>query len=334
MQARPTLGVNFSHRHADWLGLDPTSLLKQLLDDVGVRHFRLSVYWDEIAPAPEQLDFAPIRRWLDPLQERGARALLTVGLRAQRWPEFYPPDWLVERDALPKGAWIHQHPRIVAHLLLLLERVTAALADYDAIDSWQVENEPFLPGMKRTVAWRFSPALLAREIAVVREADPRHRPIVVNHSTQNLFDRRWLHGLTLGDVIAENIYTRKPNRWPVPRYFNPYAVPLVGPDLRLYGRVARAYKKPLWVTELQAEPWEELDVKTLTLAEIGSVSPERIEANLRRAARSGAQRIYLWGAEWWRYVLQRDSDRRYWDLARRLFRETSTSGEGRLDPRR
>jgi hypothetical protein len=321
MQIRSILGVNFSHRHADWLGLDPDALLAELLDRIGVRYFRLSVYWDEIAPAPDQLDFTPVRRWLDPLQERGARALLTVGLRAQRWPEFYPPAWLEKRDYLPKAAWVHHHPRVVAHLLLMLERLTAFLADYDAIDSWQVENEPFLPGMKRTVAWQFSPALLGREIAVVREADPRHRPIVVNHSTQNLFDRRWLHALTLGDVIAENVYTRKPNRWPFPRYFNPYSVPLLGPDLRLYSRVARGYSKPLWVTELQAEPWEQWDVKRLTAAETGSISPDRIEANLGRAVSAGAQRVYLWGAEWWRYVQERDGDRRYWDLARRLFHD-------------
>src|SRR5215216_4022045 len=214
MNHAPTLGINFSHRHAAWLGLDPDALFAQLLDELGARHVRLSVYWDEIAPGSQGLDFAPVRRWLDPLEARGGRALVTVGLKAQRWPEFYPPDWLLAEHPVPNGALLDDHPRVIAHLLLMLERVTAFLADYDAVDAWQVENEPFLPSMRHTVGWRISPDLLAREVAVVREADPRRRPVVINHSTQYVFDRRWRVCLDLADAYAENIYTRKPNRWP------------------------------------------------------------------------------------------------------------------------
>lgn len=313
------LGANFSHRHAAWLGLDPDACYRQLLDELGVRRVRISVYWDEVAPAPDHLDFAPIRRWLDPLEQRGAKALVTLGLKAQRWPEYYPPGWLTEDVSLPMGCDLEAQPRVVAHMLLLLERLTAFLADYDAVDAWQVENEPFLPSMRHTVAWRFPPALLAREIAVVREADPRRRPIVVNHSTQNRFDGRWWQALAQADVLAENVYTRKPNTWPWPRYFNAHAIPLLAPPLGREARVALAMGKELWVTELQAEPWERADVHTLTPARTGSVSPERIEANLRLVRRAGARRVYLWGAEWWRFTADRDNDARYWNLAHRLF---------------
>ena len=319
VEPSPELGVNFSHRHAAWLGLDPDALYRALLDDLGVRHVRLSVYWDEVAPAPGQLDFAPVRRWLSPLEERGARALVTLGLKAQRWPEFYPPAWLVEGNPLPHGARLEEHQRVIAHLLLMLERMTAFLADYDAVDAWQVENEPFLPSMRHTVGWQFSPELLRREIEVVREADPRRRPIVVNHSSQHRLDQQWIFVLALADRVAENVYTRKPNRWPWPRYVNAYAMWLLAPPLARIGRLARQLGKQLWITELQAEPWEHEDVHALTPERIGSVSPERIEDNLRLVRRAGARRIYLWGAEWWRFTADRDRDTRYWELARRLF---------------
>jgi hypothetical protein len=315
----PVLGINFSHRHAEWLNQDPDALFARLLDELGVRYVRLSAYWDEIAPSAERMDFTPLRRFLDPLQQRGGRALVTVGLKAQRWPEYYPPEWLTRAHPLPDGARLDDHPRVIAHLLLMLERVTAFLADYDAIDAWQVENEPSLPSLRNTVGWLFSPDLLAREIAVVREADPRHRPIVVNHSSQNCLDRRWQVGLRLADVIAENVYTRKPNRWPWPRYFNVHAIPLYAPPLRRYGEVAGRLGKGYWITELQAEPWERQDVHTVTPEMICSVSPKRIRENLRLVRRAGAQRIYLWGAEWWRFTADRDGDERYWELARRLF---------------
>lgn len=317
------LGVNFSHRHAAWLGLDPDALYRSLLDQLGVRRVRISVYWDEIAPTPGTLTFEPVRRWLDPLQERGAKALVTVGLKAQRWPEFYPPDWLTAANPLPRGTSIDDHPRVVAHLLLMLERVTSFLADYDAVEAWQVENEPFLPSPTKTEGWRISPALLARETAVVREADPRRRPIVVNHSTQNRFDRRWRVGLALADAFAENVYTRKPNRWRWPRYFNTYAIPLLKPDLRAEAHIAIEQGKQLWVTELQAEPWETADAHTLRPETIASVSPNRIARNLRLVRDAGARRVYLWGAEWWRFTADRDGDARYWEMARRCFAPAS-----------
>ncbi len=319
MAGRFELGVNFSHRHAAWLGLDPDALYRALLDDLGVRHLRLSVYWDEVAPTADSLTFEPLRRWLEPLQQRGARALVTLGLKAQRWPEFYPPEWLTRDNPLPKGARLDDHPRVVAHLLLMLEWITAFLADYDVIDGWQVENEPFLPSPRHTEGWQFSPDLLRREVDVVREADPRRRPIVVNHSSQSALDRRWLAGLRLADVVAENVYTRKPNRWPWPRYFNTYAMWLLAPALGHYARSAAARGTELWITELQAEPWERRDVKSLTPEQIDSITPERLRANLELVRRAGARRVYLWGAEWWRYTADRASDHRYWDLGRKLF---------------
>lgn len=320
--SRPTLGVNFSHRHAEWLGLDPDDLYRALLDDLGVRHVRISVYWDEIAPTPAALELGSLRRWLDPLQARGAKALVTVGLKAQRWPEYYPPTWLTSSMPMAHGADVEQHPRVVAHLLLMLERVTAYLADYDAVGAWQVENEPFLPSMRHTEAWQISPSLLAREIEVVRGSDPRSRPIVVNHSTQSRFDRRWWTALRSADRLAENIYTRKPNRWPWPRYFNLYALPVYRPALGRESRVARDLGKGLWITELQAEPWQRDDIKTLRPEQVESISPERIRRNLALVHRAGASHVYLWGAEWWQYTAQQHGDTRYWDLARSLFQSS------------
>jgi hypothetical protein len=319
MTHTPERGVSFSHRHAEWLGLDPDTLYRDLLDDLGVRHVRLSVYWDEVAPAPDQIDFEPLRRWLDPLQERHARALVTVGLKAQRWPEYYPPDWLVRDNPMPHRARLDDHPRAVAHLLLMLERVTAFLADYDAIDAWQVENEPWITSIRGTVGWRFSADLLAREIAVVRESDPRRRPIVVNHSTQSRFDRRAYQGAPLADVLAENIYTRKPTGRSWPRYVNTYALGPFAPPLRNLAAFLRRHRRRFWITELQAEPWESHDVKSAPPSAIGSISPDRLQANLRLAERVGTTRVYLWGAEWWRYAAERSGDPRYWILARRLF---------------
>ncbi|MFN8559348.1 MAG: hypothetical protein U0531_19090 [Dehalococcoidia bacterium] len=148
--------------------------------------------------------------WLEIAARHDARVLMTVGIKAQRHPEFYPPAWLAAAHPLPRGAALDAHPRVVALLLLMLERLTAYLADVDVIEAWQVENEPFLPLPHRTVGWRISPALLAREIEVVRDADPRRRPVVINHSSRTALDHRWRPALALADVLAQNVYLRRP----------------------------------------------------------------------------------------------------------------------------
>lgn len=324
----PELGVNFSHRHAAWLGLDPDALYRRLLDELGVRHVRLSVYWDEVAPAPDRIDYAPIRRWLMPLQERGGKALVTLGIKGQRHPEFYPPEWLTAESPLPQGAKLEQFPRVTTHLLLTLERLTAALADWDCIDGWQVENEPFLPAARRTSGYEISAALLEREVGVVRDVDPRHRPIVINHASLSRLDRTWLTALELGDVLAQNVYTRKPHpRWP--GLWNMYAWWwLLRPNLKAQAWLARRQGKGFWITELQAEPWEKADVHTLPHASIRSVSPTLIEKNLRLVTKAGAERVYLWGAEWWWFAADKQRDWRYWELAGRLFKQAGVGARG------
>src|SRR5581483_8248322 len=122
--------------------------------------------------------------------------------------------------------------------------------------AWQVENEPFLPAAGRTVGWRIAPALLEREVAVVRDADPRRRPVVINHSSASAFDRWWLPALQAADVLAQNVYTRVPGRRLPVRYFNRYALGPFAPGLRRQAAVARRLGKSFWITELQAEPWE------------------------------------------------------------------------------
>ncbi len=315
----PLLGVSFSHRHARWLGLDPAETLTRLLRDAGVRRLRLSAYWDEIAPDAATIDFAPLRPWLDIAARYGARVLISVGLKAQRHPEFYPPAWLVEEHPIPHGARLDDYPRVVTRLLLMLERVTAFLADFDVIEAWQVENEPFVPAARRTAGWRFSPDLLAREIAVVHEVDPRRRPIVVNHGARSALDRWWQVILRLADVLGQDVYTRRPLRRGPLRYLNVHAFGRLSPNLRLQAHVAHGLDKQFWITELQAEPWEREAMTAIAAECIGSISPERIRANLRLVTRAGADRVYLWGAEWWRYMAERHGDSRYEELARGLF---------------
>lgn len=312
----PLLGVNFSHRQAAWLGLDPDDAFAELIDRLRVRRFRLSLYWEEIQPEPTRYEFERLHRVLDMVEARRGSVLMTVGVKAQRHPEFYPPHWLGESGLPARGEEIGTAQRMMAHLLLMLERAVALLADYPCIDGWQVENEPFQPAAGRTTGWRIAPKTLDREIAAVTGSDPRHRPIVLNYSSNTIWDLGWVRTLQRADVLAQDVYTRKPGG--PRRYFNPYALGPLGPGLLTQSILAHRFGRQFWVTELQAEPWEKTPLTELQPDEIGSISPDLIRRNLRLAANAHPERIYLWGAEWWLH--QRDyGDPRYWRLAQELF---------------
>ena len=47
---------------------------------------------DEIAPEPTRLDLARLTPWLTIAARHNARVLMTLGLKAQRHPEYYPPE--------------------------------------------------------------------------------------------------------------------------------------------------------------------------------------------------------------------------------------------------
>ena len=54
------LGVTFSHEFAWSLGYNWQDAYTALLDDMGVRRFRIPVYWDDIEPEQGKFDFGRV----------------------------------------------------------------------------------------------------------------------------------------------------------------------------------------------------------------------------------------------------------------------------------
>lgn len=347
---RPVYGANFSCRHAAWLGLDCRETLTAVLDDLGVRHLRLSVYWDEVEPQDDRFDFSSIDWQIQEAARRDARIVLTVGMKAQRYPEFYLPAWLQERAALPdrshplcpfSPAW---DPLVLEETLEMLQTVVARYAGEPAIEAWQVENEPLLRNWNKTRGWWIPPDVLALEVAAVRAADPLGRPVVITDSTWYRFEDRWRQALAAGDVLGQAVYTKKHHYGPAWFYLRPYRLGPLTPDLPAQAAAARAQGKELWLTELQAEPDEAQETVTrLRPEEIASITPRLLRRNVDLANHSGAGRVYLWGVEWWLYMKERWNEPKYWEAGREIFQEQATvaaeplpaapSGDGAIPPR-
>ncbi|HEY7293387.1 MAG TPA: beta-galactosidase, partial [Dehalococcoidia bacterium] len=310
-------GASFSCRQVRYLGGDCPTAFAALLDDLGVRHVRLSLYWDEVEPQPGHFDFGETDALLRQAAQRGADVLLTVGIKAQRYPEVYLPSWLEPRAPFPEGAVLDQQPDVRAAALAYVEAAVQHYANDPTVSGWQVENEPFIKNFDKIRGWTISPAMTAAEVATVRAADPLQRPIVVTHSSWTVYDTRWKDALALGDVLGQNVFTKKAwirDWW----YFFPYEMGPFVPNLPGQAAAARRAGKRLWITELQAEPEERKSLLALDPATAQSISPRLLLENAALARRSGAERAYLWGAEWW-YARHLQGDDGLWNAARRLI---------------
>ena len=306
------IGVNFSHREAERLGVEPREAFEATLIHLRPQLLRLSLYWDEAATAPGEFDFTPLHSLLDRAERAQARVLLTVGFKPQRHPAHSPPTWL-RGESGSREAGLREQGRLAANLLLMLERAVALLADYDVIDAWEVEHLPFVEARRQPDGWNITPPLLSREIAVVRDVDVRHRPVVVSHPGGKLLEGGWRRALVAADVLgctfesemfgrdAANATTRWLSRRSL--FF----------QLGIQARLANRFGRPLWVTELDARSerwWTEQGPAGNSFGVLQAV------------ANAGVQRVYLRGVEEWLAMRGRGRTAT-WDQARAFFRSRS-----------
>jgi hypothetical protein len=87
---RIKVGAFFSHRYFEELGIDAILALKEF-SSLGLKWIRLSCYWDEIEKEKDRYDFHKIETILKSCQSLGLNVVLTLGMKAPRYPEYYLP---------------------------------------------------------------------------------------------------------------------------------------------------------------------------------------------------------------------------------------------------
>ncbi|MEX2144940.1 MAG: cellulase family glycosylhydrolase [Candidatus Spechtbacterales bacterium] len=299
-----TWGVTFGHSQADDLGLNWQETYTALLDDMGVRNFRIPIYWDELEKERGQFDFSKWDWQLRELEKRGGKAILVVGFKQPRWPECRFPDWY-NHDAsqLEKDAWLFQ----------MIRNVVAYYRDNPVVWAWQVENEPLL---KFGVCPKEDPSLLDAEIKLVRTLDPS-RPIIITDTGEWSV---WYEAGKRADILGSTLY----------RVIHDPLVGFVRYDFlnpTFYARKAEIlhFWRPnvrVLISELQAEPWvADPPISKNSLEEqYKTLNPEQFRANMEFARRTGFDEFYLWGAEWFVW-LREQGETEIWNEAQKLFAE-------------
>ncbi|CAN5363856.1 hypothetical protein BH09PAT4_BH09PAT4_05070 [soil metagenome] len=296
-------GVTFIPSYANYLGVKPQETMDALLD-IGVRHFRLVSYWDQIESTKGHYDFSQLDWQFAKANSVGAKVTLAVGLRQPRWPECHPPSWVNTQK--PANTWQPQ-------LEVFLQKVVERYRHNPALKSYQLENE-FYNHFGQ--CYNFDRARLTSELALVKKLDNKH-PVIISRSNNyvGLMLRQ-----PLPDEIGISVYRRVWDSQVTHRYFQ-YPYPAW-----YYGFLAGGEKiltgKDSVLHELQAEPWPPNGqaIKQISLTEQNkSFDAKQFEDRIKFAKATGMREVYYWGAEYWYYRMVQLHEPSVWNVAKQTF---------------
>lgn len=306
-----TLGATFIPAYAESLGVDARETMDALINDAGVRHFRLVSYWDQLEPQPGQYDFSVLDWQFAKAEASGSKVTLSLGLRQPRWPECHIPAWATSQ---PVSQW---QPQLEAFIGEVIKRYKHS----PALDSYQLENEFFLKGfgLCDDIPNSMDRERLVSEYNLVKKLDPG-RKLIISRSNNAL-------GVPIGeptpDEFGISIYKRVWEGHFIKRYIE-YPFPAW-----YYAFVAGVQKmitgKDMIIHEFQAEAWgpNGRNIRDISVAEANkSFNAERFKQRLKFLEGTGMPEAYLWGAEYWYFRMVKQHDPSLWNVAKEAFSKT------------
>jgi len=225
-------------------------------------------------------------------------------MKVPRWPECHEPEW-VKSPAFAEASAGKQN------LLDYIEKIVNRYKNSKAIWAWQVENEPFFPFGECP---EFDKGLFEKEIALVKSLDSQKRPVIISESGEFSL---WFQAAKYGDIVGITMYKKV---WfsELKNYIN-YPFPPI-----FYWRKAQLIKnifgKDVIGVELQAEPWGPKLLYDLPLEEQEkTMNLKQFKKNIEFAKKTGLDKFYLWGAEWWYWLKEKQNQPAFWQEAKNLF---------------
>lgn len=277
-----------------------SSVLDALINDLGVRRFRLMSYWDEHEPSQGQYDFSQLDAQIAMVAEAGGVITLCLGARQPRWPENHWPNWAW---SLPKQ---ERNIELLRYIVAVVQRYKTE----PAVISYQLENEALLTDFGERPDTDRSRLLV--EFAAVKKLDPI-RPVIMTTSTSWGIPVR----NPVPDVTGFSYYQVLYRTGEYRRSFHrPWLDRWRARTVRLLHGI------PSFIHELQAEPWGPVNIWEMDFHEQQkSMSLTQLKINIAQARKTGLHPIDLWGAEWWYWLKTTQKHPEYWDyLKQEIFR--------------
>lgn len=305
-------GTTFIPTYARYFGLNPQETMDALLNDLNFKHFRLVSYWEEIEKTPGTYNFSELDWQIEKASAAGAQVNLAVGLRQPRWPECHMPNWAKDQ---PYDVW---YPQLKKFMTETVNRYK----DNPNVISFQVENEFFMTVFGECKD--FNRERLVDEVNLVKSLAPDKKIIVTRSNNWG--------GVPIGEPTPDEygvaVYKRVWDQNLTFRYFEyPYPSWFYG-SLAGFGEIISG--KPLYIHELQTEPWLPPD-KGFKMNDIKSIPEQNKSLDAKRLAErfdyaeaTGLRTIDTWGGEWWYWRKTKANDSSLWDVAREKIRASQT----------
>ena len=297
------IGISFSPKYAQKLGLDWQQTYLDILTNLKVKNIRLNSYWRDLAPKYHQYNFSQLDFLIDQAEKHQVKVMLVVGSKQPGWPECFAPGWAKQLTLKDRQKQTED----------FIEVVIKRYQSHPAIIKWQIENEPLFDygadcDPKDT-------NFLQSEVALVKKLDPSH-DVVITDSGELGF---WATPMQNSDIFGTTLYRKVHNPilgffvWPLPPGF--YSLKS---DLVRY--FFAPFNKQTIVSELQVEPWFSSPfINTAVDRQLDIFSIKDFKSNVDFAKKTGFDEIYLWGTEWW-YYMAKNGHPEYLEYAKSLFK--------------
>lgn len=294
-----TYGITWSTTYADALGIDAQKGLEAAMDELKFTLIRIPVYWTDVEPSRGSFRWNVYDRELDAIEQRGGKAVLVLGAKQPRWPEWWIPTWVT--DLTPE----QQQEAQLAYVKAAYEHFSPRRS----VKAWQVENESQLAFGEGEIQ---SKAFTRKEMDLVRGFE-RQRPQETRrpvYTTESGELSLWFGFAGHVDGIGVSVYRIVRNaylgilHYPTPPIF-----------YRRKANLVERWTGPLYVSEFQMEPWTvDLIQNTRLDEQEKSFDLEQMRSNLAYGEKLAFPEIYFWGAEWWYWMKEKNGHAEYWDM--------------------
>ncbi len=275
------LGTTYKYKQVSWLSLDNIDSFKEIIN-LKFDIIRLGIHWSDAQQSKKNFSYTEIKTLLDICEVNSQKTIVTIGMKAPGWPEFYFPTWVNSSN----------FEDITKYLYDFIENTTSSLKDYRCIYAWQIENEPLDPSGPLNLEIPIE--ILKHEHEIVRKIDPNRKILINTWGNDIRRNRNIKKVIPIADLIGLDIYYKQfIKRFAgIPLYLSPRG------SLNSSCEFIRKHDKPLWITELQAEPWEENGKQYLS-NNPKSMNIEMLKENYIKAMKLNPEAILFWGCEYW-----------------------------------
>jgi hypothetical protein len=280
-------GCTFSPKQLIQLGLDPIESLHAICT-WPITYIRVGCYWDEIQPNQHKFEFEEIKSYLKIIKQANKKAVIVVGMKSPRWPEFHIPEWCSSLN----------EEQLQLETLKFIKSVIKELKNHKEISHWQIENEPFDESGRDNK--KLSNDFIEQEIKLAKSLDRTNgqpRPCIVTIWANDTISRQTLEKTaqnSSADIIGLDIYYKVYLASLFGKHF--YRGPQFSNN-QIKNLISKI-NKPIWITELQAEPWEK-SAEHYQADQPLSMSLPLLKENLNNVTKLNPKVILFWGVEYW-----------------------------------